>query len=202
MGVYCWRAAGPDHDSCGESNASPSRATWRRVGVNARLTVSNREYDYGDTSIGNKSVSPRTVPALVAVMARVVLLARPGTSFHHDREQLIKYTAKSPYDRFPDGRPKFPTRFSRSSRICRRRNRPGAERVPNQFVGSLQFCTGEKTDWPGVTLQLMPLRPDIAEVDAASGKPRHQRPRDHRRPGLLQPATSSWSTYRKRCSAA
>jgi hypothetical protein len=24
------------------------------------------------------------------------------------REQLIKYTAKNPYDRFPDGRPKVP----------------------------------------------------------------------------------------------
>jgi regulator of RNase E activity RraA len=114
-----------------------------------------------------------------------------GQVFTMTREQLIKYTAKSPYDRFPDGRPKVPDalleKFKDMSSEEIGLARSG---FPNQFVGSLQVLHPEKKlIGRAVTLQLMPLRPDIAEVDAAEWKAQgHQRPRDHQTAlDLLQP---------------
>ena len=98
------------------------------------------------------------------------------------REQLIKYTAKSPYERFPDGRPKVPDalleKFQDMSSEEIGLSRSG---FPNQFVDGLQVLhPDKKLIGRAVTLQLMPVRPDIADVDAAEWKAAgNQRPRDH-----------------------
>ena len=105
-----------------------------------------------------------------------------GQVFTMTREQLIKYTAKNPYERYPDGRPKVP------DAVLQKLNDLSSEEIglsrsgfPNQFVDSLQVLhPGKKLIGRAVTLQLMPLRPDIADVDAAEWKAAgNQRPRDH-----------------------
>src|SRR5450759_3245676 len=114
-----------------------------------------------------------------------------GQVFVMTREQLIKYTAKNPYERFPDGRPKVPNavleKFKDMSSEEIGLSRSG---FPNQWVDSLQVLhPDKKLIGRAVTLQLMPLRPDIAEVDAAEWKAQgNQRPRDHQNAiDLLQP---------------
>src|SRR5678815_5422860 len=51
----------------------------------------------------------RLFPA-VLVLGAALFQSRPATAqlFQWTPEQLIKYTSKNPYDRFPDGRPKVP----------------------------------------------------------------------------------------------
>jgi regulator of RNase E activity RraA len=105
-----------------------------------------------------------------------------GQVFTMTREQLIKYTAKNPYERFPDGRPKVPDalleKFKDMSSEEIGLSRSG---FPNQYVDGLQILHPDrKLIGRAVTLQLMPLRPDIAEADAAEWKAAgNQRPRDH-----------------------
>jgi regulator of RNase E activity RraA len=98
------------------------------------------------------------------------------------REQLIKYTAKNPYERFADGRPRVPDalleKFKDMSSEEIGVSRGG---FPNQFVEGLQVLhPDKKLIGRALTLQLMPLRPDISDVDAAEWKAQgNQRPRDH-----------------------
>jgi hypothetical protein len=132
--------------------------------------------------------------------------------FTWTREQMLKYTAQNPYERFPDGRPKVP------DSILQKVMGLSAEEVlaiasrgyPNQFVEGMQVLhPGKKLVGRALTLQLMPLRADVAEAQAAEWKAKggtrfsHQtaidisagdvfigrsgyRVRDHRRqPGLL-----------------
>jgi regulator of RNase E activity RraA len=105
-----------------------------------------------------------------------------GQVFTMTREQLIKYTAKNPYERFADGRPKVPDalleKFKDMSSEEIGLSRSG---FPNQYVDGLQILhPDKKLIGRAVTLQLMPMRADIAEVDAAEWKAAgNQRPRDH-----------------------
>ena len=46
--------------------------------------------------------------ATLTVAGWLVPAPARGQVFVMTREQLVKYTAKSPYERFPDGRPKVP----------------------------------------------------------------------------------------------
>jgi regulator of RNase E activity RraA len=95
-----------------------------------------------------------------------------GQVFTMTREQLIKYTAKNPYDRFPDGRPKVPDALLEKL-MDMSSEEIGLARsgFPNQFVDGLQVLhPDKKLIGRAVTLQLMPTRPDIAEVDAAEWK--------------------------------
>jgi regulator of RNase E activity RraA len=93
--------------------------------------------------------------------------------FSWSREEMLKYTAQNPYDRFPDGRPKVPDSILEKVRGL------SAEEVlaiagrgyPNQFVdGMLILRPGKKLVGRALTLQLMPLRADIADVQAAEWK--------------------------------
>ena len=65
-----------------------------------------------NTYIGNSNscFRARWLQLPVTVVFVGVLVSAPawGQVFTMTREQLIKYTAKNPYDRFPDGRPKVP----------------------------------------------------------------------------------------------
>jgi regulator of RNase E activity RraA len=93
--------------------------------------------------------------------------------FTWTREQMIKYTAQNPFDRFPDGRPKVP------DSLLEKLKGMSAEEVlgiagrgyPNQFVDGMQVLKpGKKLIGRAVTLQLMPTRPDISDIDAADWK--------------------------------
>jgi hypothetical protein len=68
--------------------------------------------------VSNHQPGPRFQPLVTLVLLGLLVTAPAwgqaytpstwGTVFTMTREQLIKYTAKNPYERFPDGRPKVP----------------------------------------------------------------------------------------------
>jgi 4-hydroxy-4-methyl-2-oxoglutarate aldolase len=89
------------------------------------------------------------------------------------REQLIRYTASNPFDRFPDGRPKVPDELLEKVKGLSAEEVYGIERrgFPAQWTsGWKQVHPGKKLVGRAVTLVLMPLRPDVADVDG-SGLP-------------------------------
>jgi len=87
-------------------------------------------------------------------------------SFSHD--EMLKYTAKNPYGRFEDGRPKVPdevlekVRELSSEEIWSGLTKAG---YPNQFEGGWQMLHPEKKlVGRAVTAQYMPLRQDVGEL--------------------------------------
>jgi 4-hydroxy-4-methyl-2-oxoglutarate aldolase len=94
--------------------------------------------------------------------------------FTFTKEQMIRYTAKNPFDRFDDGRPKVPDNLLQKMRGL------SAEEVwailpaagfPNQYVGDLRILhPGKKLVGRVVTAQFMPARSDVNEIINADGK--------------------------------
>ncbi len=90
------------------------------------------------------------------------------------RDQLIKYTAKNPFERFADGRPKVP------EEILEKCKGLSIEEVwavlpeagyPNQFEGGWQLLhPGQKLVGRVVTAQFMPARPDVQQVVEAEAR--------------------------------
>jgi 4-hydroxy-4-methyl-2-oxoglutarate aldolase len=129
---------------------------------------------------GLPAASPRSRRQACALGVLLVLFATlllPVSSqaqvFTWSREQMLKYTAQNPYERFPDGRPKVP------DAILEKVKGLSAEEVlgiagrgfPNQFVDGLQVLhPGKKMVGRALTLQLMPVRADITDADAAEAK--------------------------------
>jgi 4-hydroxy-4-methyl-2-oxoglutarate aldolase len=98
------------------------------------------------------------------------LLLIPAFAQMHSltREQMLKYTAQNPYDRFPDGRPKVP------DTLIAKLNAMSAEEIlaiarkgyTNQYADGFKVLNpGKNLAGRAFTLQMMPTRPDIAEVD-------------------------------------
>ena len=86
------------------------------------------------------------------------------------KEELIKYTAKSTFERFPDGRPKVPDALLEKVREMSAEEVLGIIRqgYPGQFVSGMQVLTPGKTlVGRAFTLQLMPQRPELVDVLAA-----------------------------------
>jgi 4-hydroxy-4-methyl-2-oxoglutarate aldolase len=119
-------------------------------------------------------------PMRIAVLAAVAAALPPASAqiFTFDREQMIHYTAKNPFDRFADGRPKVPDSLLERVRDL------SAEEVwavlsesgyRNQFEGNWQILhPGKKLVGRAVTAQYMPLRPDAGEVADAVAKAKGQ----------------------------
>ncbi len=113
--------------------------------------------------------------------SRVLLLAVAVGSlqlsaqvFTFSRDQIIRYTAKNPFDRFEDGRPKVP------DALLERCHGLSVEEVwgvlqgagfPNQYEGDWKVLhPGKKLVGRALTAQFMPLRPDVNEIISADGK--------------------------------
>jgi regulator of RNase E activity RraA len=125
----------------------------------------------------------RVAPACFA-LAALLASAQPASAqlFQWTPEQLIKYTPKNPYDRFPDGRPKVP------DELIARLKPLIAEEVqavlpeqgfPNQFVsrdGWKVLQPDQKMVGRVFTIQYMPMRGDITEVDQADAKAKGTQP--------------------------
>src|SRR5690348_14663134 len=88
--------------------------------------------------------------------------------FKFSRDQMVKYTAQNPFERFTDGRPKVP------DALLEKLKEMSAEEVlglnqrgyRNQWESGWQVLHPNKTlVGRAVTLQLMPLRPDVSDVD-------------------------------------
>jgi 4-hydroxy-4-methyl-2-oxoglutarate aldolase len=111
-----------------------------------------------------------------AIVSLLLFLAPPLAAqvFMFSREQMVKYTSKNPYERFPDGRPKVP------DAILEKVKELSAEeawsvlneaKYTNQFEGGFRLLRpGRKLVGRVVTAQFMPSRPDLAEVVDADAK--------------------------------
>ena len=106
-------------------------------------------------------------------------LVSPAQMHTLTREQLIKYTANNPYERFPDGRPMVPDSvLAKFKDMSAEEILPIVRRgYPNQYADGFRILSPGKTMvGRAMTLQLMPSRPDISEVDqkewAAKGQGR------------------------------
>jgi regulator of RNase E activity RraA len=117
-------------------------------------------------------------------IACVAALAAPAVAgaqvFTLTREQLVELSARNPYDRFPDGRPKVP-----DAQLARARGLssediwsvlPG-KGFRQQYEGHFRLLhPGMKLVGRAFTVQFMPVRPDVEQVlnDRASkaGLPR------------------------------
>ncbi len=104
---------------------------------------------------------------------------------------MIKYTAQNPYDRFPDGRPKVPDSILKRSGGCRRKRFSGlwVADYPNQFVDGMQVLhPGKKLVGRALTLQLMPIRADIARCRCSGEESEGRRRLSHQTAiDMLQP---------------
>jgi 4-hydroxy-4-methyl-2-oxoglutarate aldolase len=108
------------------------------------------------------------------------------------RDQLIQYSAQNPYERFPDGRPKVPDAVLEKVKGLSAEEvfRLASRGYRNQFEPGWQILhPGKKLVGRAFTLQLMPARPGVADVDAAARKAKglgtlsHQSALDMLQPG-------------------
>ena len=90
------------------------------------------------------------------------------------REQMVKYTAQNPFDRFPDGRPMVPDALlSRFKDITAEEAWDVLQDAGfrNQFEGGWKVLNpGERLVGRVVTAVFMPHRPDVDAEIQANGK--------------------------------
>ncbi len=118
-------------------------------------------------------------------MTRLLVIALSMTAaqaqlFHFPSKEMIEYTAKNPYERFPDGRPKVP------DSILQRAQTLSAEEVwavlpgkgfQNQFADGFQVLhPGKRMIGRAFTVQFMPTRPDVEEKIQADAKAAGMKP--------------------------
>jgi len=129
----------------------------------------------------------------VLFVCGVVLLPCSAQVFTFSREEMLKYTAHNPFERFEDGRPKVP------DAILEKVKGLSAEEVwavlphagfPDQYEGNFRILHPErKLVGRAVTAQFMPTRPDVADSMEADAKAKglrdngNQRVIDMLRPG-------------------
>jgi regulator of RNase E activity RraA len=122
--------------------------------------------------------------AVIVPLALLAAVNARGQINNLTREELIKYTASNPFDRFPDGRPKIPDalleRFKdMSSEELMSAGQPVKESNPRLFGSgpAVTYTDGWQILHPGkkligraFTLQLMPTRLEIFDVEQAEWK--------------------------------
>jgi len=126
-----------------------------------------------------------TMKTMGAVLVLAMVAPSRAQVFTFSREQMIKYTAKNPYDRFEDGRPKVPDNLLEKAKELT------AEEVfavlpkasfPNQFEGNWRLLhPGKKLVGRAVTAQFMPHRPDVADVSEGEAKTKGLAPNGNQR---------------------
>jgi regulator of RNase E activity RraA len=94
--------------------------------------------------------------------------------FTFTKDQMLKYTAQNPFERFADGRPKVPDSLIEKMRGLVAEDVFGVvqgAKYGNQFEGGWQLLhPGKKLVGRAVTVQFMPARPDVADVVEADAK--------------------------------
>ncbi len=103
-------------------------------------------------------------------------ISSPAQVFTFTREQMLQYTAKNPFDRFPDGRPMVPDALLEKARDLSQEEvwavLPG-KGYPNFYEGGWRILHPEKKlVGRVVTAQYMPLRPDVSDVSEGAAKAR------------------------------
>src|SRR5215471_11997648 len=121
----------------------------------------------------------RILPSKIVKIVSMTLLACSSAYaqlYTFPKQELIDYTAKSPFDRLPDGRPKVP-----DSMIERARGLSSEEvwatlhekGFNNQYADGFQVLHPGKTmGRRAFTVRFMPLRTDVDDVGEAKAKER------------------------------
>src|SRR4051794_4798155 len=109
------------------------------------------------------------------LMGMLLLGSLQAQVFRLTREQMIKYTARNPFERFPDGRPKVDDKLLERVKGLSLEEAWGmlqSKGYKHQFAGWDFQVThpGQKLVGRAVTAQYLPLRPDLAEVLDADAK--------------------------------
>jgi len=109
------------------------------------------------------------------ILAAGLLPPAKSQIFRLTREQMIKYTAQSPFDRFADGRPKVDDSLLERVKGLSLEEAWGillSKGYKHQYAGwDFQVLhPGKKLVGRAVTAQYLPMRPDLAEVVAADAK--------------------------------
>lgn len=111
---------------------------------------------------------------LLLLTATLALLPAHAQVFRLTREQMIRYTAKNPFERFPDGRPKVPDSLLEKIKALAVEDAWDILRgkgYPHQFAGDFEILhPGQKLVGRAVTAQYLPLRPDLEEVLQSEAK--------------------------------
>jgi regulator of RNase E activity RraA len=118
----------------------------------------------------------RRLPA-VLFLAALVAPCIWGQVFSLSKEQMIEYTAQNPFDRFPDGRPKVPDALLEKLKDMSAEEVLGLNQrgYRNQWEAGWQVLHPQKRlIGRALTLQLMPTRPDVADVDQAARRAKNQ----------------------------
>lgn len=115
----------------------------------------------------------KALPALSALACQCALACLcSGQMNNLTRDELIRYTPQNPYERFPDGRPKVP-----DSVLQQLKDMSSEEFIGAGARGSLHYADGFQVLTPGkkligraFTVQLMPVRAEVADAWAADWK--------------------------------
>jgi 4-hydroxy-4-methyl-2-oxoglutarate aldolase len=124
------------------------------------------------------ALSIRCITALTLGAALAALISPASARaqvFALTREELIEFTAKNPFDRLPDGRPKIPDAMIERARELSMEEvlTIAAQGYRNQYVDGWQILhPGEKLVGRAFTVQFMPARPDLDRLAAARAKAR------------------------------
>ncbi len=107
----------------------------------------------------------------ILIVSIIVVLAAESASaqmFRFTREQMIRYTAKNPFERFPDGRPKVPDALLEKVKALSIEEAWGILRnkgYQSQYADGFEILhPGKKLVGRAVTAQYLPVRPDLEEV--------------------------------------
>ncbi len=104
----------------------------------------------------------------LALIAAAVALPAAAQYFKLDRDRMVELTAKNPYERFDDGRPKIPDAVLEKVRGLSVEEVWGvlpAKGFPNQYEGGWRILHPEKKlVGRAVTAQFMPLRADLNDL--------------------------------------
>ena len=106
-----------------------------------------------------------------AAAALLLLAPLPAQVFTFNKDQMVKYTAKNPFERFEDGRPKVPDALLEKCKGL------SAEEVwavlgqqrsgfPNQYEGNWRILHPErKLVGRALTMSFLPFRQDVFDVE-------------------------------------
>jgi len=112
----------------------------------------------------------------IFVMALLLSTSSYAQLFSFPRQELIDYTANSPFDRLPDGRPKVPdAMIERARDLSSEEIWAGLhdEGFKNQYADGFQVLHPGKTMvGRAFTVQFMPLRADVSDIAKDKAKER------------------------------
>jgi 4-hydroxy-4-methyl-2-oxoglutarate aldolase len=117
---------------------------------------------------------------LIATLPSSLLLTFPSLTFAQvnnlSKQELIDYTAKNPFDRLPDGRPKVPDSLVERARDLSSEevwSVMQAKGYNNQYADGFQVLhPGKPLVGRAFTVQFMPLREDVNDIAAEKAKAR------------------------------